>query len=337
MIVRNKNSPNLTLFYLLVAGLILLNSYCAVIPEFDKGRVDRIARGPEFEPYTGIKKRIAVFDFENVSHLGGEKLGSGFSDMLITQLSRSGRFILLERSRLEQILQEQAIGQSGLISEESAAQVGQLLGVEAIITGKINQAGQQTGSHEFDKKDDWNLALKATVGFVDVSFRMISTTSGEILLANQVQKKEIKPGFGLQTKEVDFSNLYEFDQTVVGVAFRKAANQIASEIVQNIDKVKSYGKVVQTTQDSVVYFTPGSGAGVRVGQIFNVYSATSSLADDSFSASHSISSPQRPKARIEVSGFIGDKVSRARVLMGGGIKRGDLVELLKNRQLLTPQ
>lgn len=321
--MKNK-TVNLTIFALTI---LLLISNCAMIPPVNKQRIDEITRGPDFAPYFGLKKRIAVMDFENLSNFGDKKMGSAFADMLVSQLSRSDRFVLIERSQLEKIMQEQAIGQSGIMTEETAAQVGQLLGVESIIIGKILQAGQETESHDIDnKKNKWSLALKSTMGHILVSYRMISTTSGEILLADQVSAKEIKPAFGLKTKDVDFSNLFEFDQTVVGIAFRKAVNKITVDIVNNVEKVTWQGKIVQAKSDTTVYFTPGSVSGVKVGQFFNVFNDTNStetvkskIATDNY----------HPKARIEATGFIGDKVTRARVVTGRGIQRGDLVKLVK--------
>ncbi len=326
-------NPKTRYSFLLSVVLLLLLSGCAMIPQLDKPRIDEVTRGPEFAPYAGLKKRIAVLDFENLSNFGDQKIGSAFSDMLVSQLARSGRFTLIERSQLEKILQEQALGQSGIISEETAAQVGQLLGVESIITGKILQAGQETESHDIEnKKKKWSLALKATMGHIQVSYRLISTSTGEILLANQVSAKEFKPAFGLKTEEVDFTNLFEFDQTVVGIAFRKAVNSITVDLVNNVDKVSWRGKIVQANADTAVYFTPGSLSGIKVGQVFNVFSAT-----DSTSERLDAIEDNRPKARIEATGFIGDKITRARILLGSEIQRGDLVKLIKKVVPLTPE
>ena len=316
---------------------LIFYSNCAMIPELNPYRYEKIARGPKFALYDGLKKRIAVLDFENHSSFGDQRIGSAFSDMLISQLARSGRFILVERSEMEQILKEQVLGQAGMLTEESAPQVGRLLGAESIITGRILNAGQETGAHKFDdKKKDWGFALKATVGFVHVSYRMISTETGEIIAAGNVSKKEIRPGLAIKTEDFDFDNLFDFDQTVVGIAFHKAVNKIALDIVKSAGKIEWRGKVVQCSGDSIVYFTPGQISGVKINQIFNIYDNPNFTND----AENQIQKPEylnRPKARVKVIGFIGDKVARARIIMGGYINRGDLVKFVHQSPGLPPE
>jgi len=312
----------LPLALLLVA---VFNFHCALVPELDTSRTEKIARGPEFTPYHGLKPRIAVIDFENLSGFGGDKLGSAVADQLISQLARSGRYILVERSRIERILQEQALGQSGAVLEETAPEVGKLLGVESLVLGKILEARQETGRHEIEnEKKQWAFKLKATIGVVHIAYKMVNTTTGEILLADDVFAREIKPGFGLRTKDFDLENMFEFDQTVLGVAVRKAVNQIAQKIASNVTAIEWAGKVVQCKGDTLVYFTPGRGAGIQLGQLFDIYGTLAFQPEEENSVEKLALS--QPKARIQVSGFIGDRVARAKVLQGGRIKRGDLVK-----------
>jgi len=44
---------------------------------------------------------------------------------------------IIERSRIEALLKEQSMGQSGALSADSAAKIGGLLGVKKIITGRV--------------------------------------------------------------------------------------------------------------------------------------------------------------------------------------------------------
>lgn len=307
--------------------LILFILNCALVPELDSYRVDRIAEGPEFTPYFGLKRRIAVLDFENFSSQGGAKLGSLVADQLVSKLARSDRFILVERSRIEKILQEQALGQSGAITEETAPRVGQLLGVESLILGKIHEASQETGRRKIDnEKKKWSLALKATVGNVRVSYRMVNTTTGEILLADDLFSTEIKPGFDLKTKDLNLENMFDLDQTVIGIAIRKAVNKMAQDIVQNVGTIEWVGKVVQSKADTLIYFTPGRGAGVKLKQGFDIFESMEFQDEEMLIDEEAIRNVA--KARVIVTGFIGDKVARARVLQGGRINRGDIVKLV---------
>ena len=80
-------------------------------------------------------------NFENNSswHYWGDNLGAAAADELVTQLFKSGRFSLVERSQLEAVLAEQELGQSGLVTSSQAAEIGRLLGVQLILTGSITK------------------------------------------------------------------------------------------------------------------------------------------------------------------------------------------------------
>jgi curli biogenesis system outer membrane secretion channel CsgG len=309
--------------------LLILLLDCALIPELDSHRTDEIARGPDFAPYYGLKRRIAILDFENLADFGGQKLGSAIADQLVSHVARSNRYILIERSRIEKILQEQALGQSGTITEETAAQVGKLLGVESLVLGKILDARQETENKKIDNEEKkWSLKLKATVGIVHISYKMVSTTTGEILLADDVSETEIKPGFGLKTKDVDLENMFEFDETVLGIAVRKAVNKIAQDIVDNVSVIEWVGKVVQSRADTLIYFTPGRGAGVKLEQLFDIYGTVDLEAEEL--PREDLYEYNQSKASVKVTGFIGDKVARAKVIQGKNIRRGDTVKITKH-------
>ncbi|MEI6845799.1 MAG: CsgG/HfaB family protein, partial [Candidatus Firestonebacteria bacterium] len=87
--------------------------------------------------YTGPKRRVAVVEFANKT-VYGKRLGTSASDILVSELGKSGKFILIERERLEKIFEEQKLGASGALDSKTAASVGNLLGASAVIVGSIS-------------------------------------------------------------------------------------------------------------------------------------------------------------------------------------------------------
>ena len=83
----------------------------------------------------------AVLDFEGigVSQEEARALSNRFSSEFL--VLSSGRYVLVERQQMGEILQEQGLQQSGCVSSECAVEVGKLLGVENIITGSISKVG----------------------------------------------------------------------------------------------------------------------------------------------------------------------------------------------------
>src|SRR5882724_1559196 len=90
----------------------------------------------------GLKRRIGVVDFENKTTYGAARLGTSASDILITELAKSGKFIVVERDKMNQTMAEQKLGMTGAIDPSTAAKVGKILGLNAIVTGAISQFGE---------------------------------------------------------------------------------------------------------------------------------------------------------------------------------------------------
>jgi formylglycine-generating enzyme required for sulfatase activity len=65
------------------------------------------------------------------------------TNQLRTQLLKTRRFTLVDRSQIDAILKEQALQQTGCTSDECAVQVGKLLGVRKIISGSVTKLSDQ--------------------------------------------------------------------------------------------------------------------------------------------------------------------------------------------------
>jgi curli biogenesis system outer membrane secretion channel CsgG len=273
-----------------------------------------------------MKKRVAVFTFEDkTDHTwhwwDGRAPGDGMSDMLTTSLVKSGKYTVIERKQIAQILSEQQLGQSGIVTQESAAQVGKMLGVELAIVGAVTEFG-------YAKKDvggrlkGFGLGVKSQKATVAVDVRLISTSTGEILKAENVRKEESSSGLSVSTPEVDFQNASEFDNSIVGKATRSAIDEIVVLIDQNAGSLAWSGKILKVTGNEIL-FKPGQDGGVQAGQRFTVYSKGEDIIDPDTGLS--LGSDETKIGVIEVTGFMGEKVSKAAVKSGSGFKVGDLV------------
>lgn len=83
------------------------------------------------------RKSVAVVDFTNLNGQPtelGRYLAEEFSDALVTD-ARS--FDVIDRTHLEEILQEHKLESTGLISPSTIMQLGKISGVQTIVTGTI--------------------------------------------------------------------------------------------------------------------------------------------------------------------------------------------------------
>jgi curli biogenesis system outer membrane secretion channel CsgG len=273
-----------------------------------------------------IKKRVAVLTFEDKTDHSyhwwdGRAPGDGMADMLTTSLVKSGKYTVIERQQIDKILAEQNLGQSGVVTPESAAQVGKMLGVELAVFGSITEFG-------YAKKDvggrlkGFGLGVKSQKATVAVDVRLVSTTTGEILKAENVRKEESSSGLSFSTPEAAFNNESEFDNSIVGKATRAAIEDIVTLIDENAGSVAWTGKILKVSPGEVL-FKPGQDGGVQAGQRFGVFSKGEDIIDPDTGLS--LGADEKKIGVIEVTGFLGDKVSKAAVKSGGGFEVGNLV------------
>lgn len=90
------------------------------------------------------KPRIGVLSF-TLPNDNFPNAGSSVADIINKMLLDDGRYTVIERTQLETVLREQALGQSGTVDSAQAAKVGELSGCEYIITGNISEIRQTKG------------------------------------------------------------------------------------------------------------------------------------------------------------------------------------------------
>ncbi len=110
------------------------------------------------------KSKIAVIEFSDIQ---GEitNLGKYLAEELTTRLYRTGKFEVVERQLLNKVIQEQQLGLTGYIDDNTAVSLGQILGVDAIASGSITDLGV----------------------YVKVNARLISSDSGKVFSVASVK------------------------------------------------------------------------------------------------------------------------------------------------------
>jgi len=113
----------------------------------------------------GRFRTIAVLYFEDADEAAKQKkMGRLVGELLAADLAARPDFVVVERERLKQVVMELKLGDSGLVDEDSAAQLGKFLGCQAIVIGSVMSAGAD---------------------FV-VSAKQVAVESAEVLVATQV-------------------------------------------------------------------------------------------------------------------------------------------------------
>lgn len=95
---------------------------------------------PPASTIVGERLTIAILPFDTKG-IGSEMGEIDLLDKLTTAFYNMNRFKVIERAQLEQILNEQKLGMSGIVDVSTAAQIGKGMGVDAVVCGSIARAG----------------------------------------------------------------------------------------------------------------------------------------------------------------------------------------------------
>jgi curli biogenesis system outer membrane secretion channel CsgG len=176
------------------------------------------------EPALGGKYRIAVGSIIDKSSGAGDKslarqldrlnagrapeamltvqgLAYGVQDLLVTELFGAGRFIVLERAALDDVVTEQEFSRSADAGDETRIPKGKLEGAELIVLGAITafDAGADAGALPIpiplgDRGDFGVFKLRFARGYIAMDLRVVDARTGRVLSTVAVEGRNSRFG-----------------------------------------------------------------------------------------------------------------------------------------------
>lgn len=270
---------------------------------------------------------------------GAKTVGAGAAKMLETALVKSGNFEVFTRQELDKVLKEQALGQTGMITPQSAAKVGQLLGVNAIVIGSVTEFGEKksgthisgqtmralTGGNNKNQSMAGALLGAGGLGFskaearVVIDVQLIDTTTGRIILAESAEGVESSMGISIAGISAGSS----IDDTQVGKALRKAIKRLVVAISKQMANVPWSAKVVKSTGREIL-INAGLNSNIQPGSTFLIYKKGEELKDPGTGESLGFEETLIGEA---MATQIMERVTKAVVKSGTGFSAGDIVRL----------
>jgi curli biogenesis system outer membrane secretion channel CsgG len=270
-----------------------------------------------------LKKRIAISRFEDRSGSGYSHLGAGVADMLATALVKTGKFSVIERQELDKIVEEQKLGESGLVTPQTAPKVGQLLGAELFVVGAVTECGTKE-SNIGGGISVFGGGLKTKKARTVVDIRLINTTTGEILASESEEGTESTTGVAVRYEDIDFNNQDSWDNTDIGKATREAVNKTVELIADNMKKIPWSGKILKVNTDGTVIMKPGSEGNVTPGMEFFVVRKGEEIKDPDTGLS--LGSEETKVGKIKATDdMLNGKAMKATIIEGKDFKVGDIV------------
>ena len=241
------------------------------------------------------KKRVAVVNFDYATVQSGVAaifgtnvdVGKGVADLLVERLVQGGTYSVIERKALDQIVNEQNFSNSDRADANSAAKIGRLLGVDAIIIGSITQFGRDdkntsVGGGAFGgvtrRYGLGGVGKREAKAVVGVTARLVNTGTGEILVAATGRGESKRSGATLLGGGGNWSGggggafdmtSKNFGDTILGEAVAQAVNDLSGQLQQNASRLPTRtvhidGMVADATGGTLV-LNVGGRAGVKVG------------------------------------------------------------------------
>jgi curli biogenesis system outer membrane secretion channel CsgG len=263
--------------------------------------------------YAGPKRRVAVLEFANKT-VFGKRLGTSAADILVSELGKSGKFILIEREKLGRLAEEKKLGLTGLIDSNTAVSAGNMLGAAAVIFGTISNFGTDTESSGaiISQSKRQRATCTVDVRVVDVETgRVIYTDSGK-----GVAEKSSGTFFGIGSSA-------GYDETLEGEALRSAIVKLTENISSQINAEPWACHIAEVTEEKI-YIDAGKMSGIKKGSRVAVFSLGKEIVNTTTGL---VLGREEKKAAIaEVVDFFGADGAVITVLEGK-VKKGDLCRI----------
>lgn len=234
---------------------------------------------PVFAADTRPMIAVLPFDDGSIKHWWWDDwdVGKGISDIMVTELLDGGKFRLVEREKIAQIIQEQDFGASGRVDQKSAAKIGKIAGVKYIVMGKVT---------EFTIADKGGtlggITIKSTTARVALDGRLIDTTTAEIVAGAKGVAEKSQAGLSLSISSfphIEFG-ADRFEATILGKATTDAVTQFCTNLTQKFQgtgtgagtggKTTGITGKVAAVSGNKVYLNIGAKDGVTAGMIFRI-------------------------------------------------------------------
>ena len=250
----------------------------------------------------------------------------GLTEMLTSVLVRTNRFVVLERAAMQQIEQEQAIGQTKT-TKETAAQQGAMLGAQVLITGDITGFTfnkSNLGGNATNIVKGLSVAAEKVSAEVIIDLRLIDATSGQVLYSTKGKGKASQAGIAADLIQGEKS--YSADATMttpLGQASRQALNDAVVALLVGMPKMRWSARVVDV-RNGVVYLGAAANDGMQQGLELEVYEMGETLIDPA--TGQSLGAPERFIGTIVIETIL-ERFSTAKVTSGEGLARGHVARL----------
>ena len=242
------------------------------------------------------------------------RIVEAFDGQLIDRINATRKFEIVGRSDLKDIIVEEVLAGSGNVDalDKKAAQAGKLAGAKYILVTTLDDFEDSTERLELASLKKTMMKRKIRLSTLA---KIYDSTTGKLLESANIQtlKKDDR------TDAVEVAKNAELTDELLLATVREVAEKVASRMADVIFPAK-----VLIKRDKQITINRGEGAGVEVGQMWNVFAVGEELIDPDTKESLGKEEVLVGKAKI-VS--VQPKTSTAEILDDKGIDKGAVLRL----------
>src|SRR6056297_541367 len=241
--------------------------------------------------------RVAVLGVDSTAPGYTWRMDSGLSynatELLVNTLVNEGGFEVYERSRLEEIIDEIEFQHySGLVDPNTAVRIGQLAGVDIVVSGRVSNV-------QFSKGGSLTLGavkLKKSSTKVSMTVRSIEVATGRILFSTMKDESASRTGVsarlrlpipgGISFSKEEAENILdviaEICEKVVDEFGHNMAVERRSQDFSKRQDLEGYIVEVMATSGGElvrVYTNLGEDTGIQVGDKIEIYKEGNAIVD----------------------------------------------------------
>ena len=167
-------------------------------------------------------------------------LGQGLAEMLTTELTRLGKFDVLESTALNNLKDEIALGETGYVNDQEKVDKGGFAGADFMFRGKVTRFGSQTKGINlggFIPYSGGSLGMKTTTSDVAIDWRLVDAYTRKVIKAGRAEASHKGSSFDIGTSvnghggNIGFGNS-EFMNSALGKAAAQAVTNLTLDLVK---------------------------------------------------------------------------------------------------------
>ena len=283
-----KRLPLLGMVFLCASAMV--HTALATTLDDPSGLTDANVRAALEElPCPTPRTRVAIYGFYATGKLGsyeGYNIGDGLAAQLATELTRTGCFVVLDRTGLSNVLREQELALAGVVRSETGPRPGGVLGAEVLIKGTVTEfeaskrgRGINLGLALPNAPVGMRLGRNGSMAHVGLDIAVVNATTGEVMHAHRVQADSAAGGWtvGLDHRRGSVGG-DSFRKSPLGIAARNALGKAIVHIAEDLSGVPWRGQIIDSI-DGQVFVNAGRSSGVEVGTVYRVSKVLRTLVD----------------------------------------------------------